>query len=223
MRCLRLLPAALLGLALALGAGVPAGHAQAPQVAQGGEPLRLSAEDRQDLDRLERYLRGIDTLRSRFVQVSSDGGFAEGTLWLDRPGKMRFEYDDPVPVLLIANGLELLYYDRELEEPTFVPLWQTPLWLVLKEEASLTEGIEVLGFRRGPEELSVRVREKESPDRGELVLRFARAPLSLLGWTVVDPQGVATEVSLVDPRWDVAVDEERFESRDLPNVGLGKR
>ena len=188
---------------------------------QASEPAQLTQQDLDDLARLETYLRSIDTLEARFLQVSSDGGFARGALWLDRPGRMRFEYDPPVPILLIANGLELLYYDRDLEQPTFVPLWQTPLWLVLKEDASLTDGIDVVGFLRTPGELSVRVRDGGAPDGGELALRFAKEPMSLLGWTVIDAQGIATEVSLVDPRWGVPVDRSRFESRDLPNVGLG--
>ena len=213
----RCLSALICGAALAFALVGPT-----PQV-EASEPVQLTAQDQQDLARLETYLRSIGTLEARFVQVSSDGGFARGSVWLQRPGRMRFEYDDPVPILLIANGLELLYYDRELEQPTFVPLWQTPLWMVLREKATLTEGIEVVGLRRSPTELSVRIRESDAPDRGELVLRFAPQPLSLLGWTVIDVQGVATEVSLVDPRWGVSVDRERFESRHLPNVGLGRR
>jgi outer membrane lipoprotein-sorting protein len=211
-----------LALALALAAaplaaaGLAATLAPAPAAAQ----MQLTQEDRAEIARMEATLRAIDTLESRFVQVSSDGGYAEGELWLDRPGKMRFEYDDPVPVLLIANGLELLYYDRELEQPTFVPLWETPLWLFLKEDATLTDGIEVMGIRRSQGEVELRVREADHPDRGELVLRFGREPMRLLGWTVVDPQGIATEVSLVDPRWGVQIADDRFESRHLPNVGL---
>ncbi|WP_119165161.1 LolA family protein [Algihabitans albus] len=209
-----LLATLILGLVVAVAAPVASVRAS--------EPLQLTQQDLDDLERLESHLRSIGTLEARFIQVSSDGGFARGTLWLDRPGKMRFEYDPPVPILMIANGLELLYYDRELEQPTFVPLWQTPLWLVLKEEATLSDGIEVMGFRRSPAELSVRVRDAGAPDGGELVLRFAEQPLSLLGWTVIDAQGIATEVSLVDPLWGVAVDSARFESRGLPNVGLGR-
>lgn len=223
---LALLSSLAVAAPLALGAAVAAGPAAAQQ--QEAAPIALSPEDEAEIARLEAYMREIDTLVSDFVQVSSDGGYAEGTLWLDRPGRMRFEYDDPVPVLMIANGLELLYYDRELEQPTFVPLWETPLWLFLKEDATLTDGIEVLGLRRsGPEgagsEIELRLREAAYPDRGELVLRFGRQPARLLGWTVVDPQGIATQVSLIDPRWGVQVAKERFESRDLPNVGLEGR
>jgi outer membrane lipoprotein-sorting protein len=190
-----------------------------PQLAQADRPTPAERHA-ETIAGLERYLRSIDTLVSRFTQVSSDGAYAQGQLWLDRPGKMRFEYDEPVPVLMIANGLELLYYDRELQQPTFLPLWETPLWMVLKEEASLTDEIEVLGLREAGGEIEVRVRESDHPDRGQLTLRFEREPLQLKGWTVIDAQGVATEVTLVDPRWGVQVADERFESRDLPNVGL---
>jgi outer membrane lipoprotein-sorting protein len=219
---------ALLALAAALSfAALPAAAVGGPgpdtvQQAQS-QPLAMSQQDRQDIAVLEQYLRSVDTLVSRFTQVSSDGGYSQGQLWLDRPGKMRFEYDDPVPVLMIANGMELLYYDRELEQPTYVPLWETPLWMVLKEDATLSDGIEVMGLRRTETEVEVRVREADHPDRGQLVLRFHRNPLQLKGWTVVDQQGIATEVTLVDPQWGVQVAGERFESRDLPNVGLEGR
>src|SRR3546814_8770255 len=67
------------------------------------------------------YLNDIKTLQGRFVQTSSNGAYAEGAVYLDRPGHMRFDYDPPTPVLIIANGLSLLYYDEELKEATFLP------------------------------------------------------------------------------------------------------
>jgi hypothetical protein len=179
------LRSALLALAAAIPlaalppAAVPL--AATPAAASGGPGAVQVAQGQpgtaQTIAALEQYLRSVDTLVSRFTQVSSDGGYSQGKLWLDRPGKMRFEYDDPVPVLLIANGLELLYYDRELEQPTYVPLWETPLWMVLKEDATLSDGIEVMGLRTTEQEIEVRVREADHPERGDLVLRFHRNPL----------------------------------------------
>ena len=94
----QLLAPLILGAIVAVAAPVAA--------PQASEPAQLTQQDLDDLARLETYLRSIGTLEARFVQVSSDGGFARGTLWLDRPGRMRFEYDPPVPILLIANGFE---------------------------------------------------------------------------------------------------------------------
>src|SRR3546814_7064037 len=84
----------------------------------------LSPDDVAAVARVERYLNDIQTLQGRFVQVSSNGAYAEGDIYLDRPGHLRFDYDPPSPVLIIANGLSLLYYDEELKEATFLPLWE---------------------------------------------------------------------------------------------------
>ena len=70
----------------------------------------------------ERLLNDIKILKAHFVQVSSNGAYAEGEAYVDRPGHLRFDYDPPTPVLIIANGLSLLYYDKELKEATFLPL-----------------------------------------------------------------------------------------------------
>ena len=107
--------AVLVGLAAAVGiafvlATAPAARAAGEEVEAGAQTAAAVAnEDQETLARLIDYLNRIDTLKSRFVQVSSNGGYAEGDLYLDRPGRMRFEYDPPHPALLIANGVTLLY------------------------------------------------------------------------------------------------------------------
>ena len=103
----------------------------------------LSADDLANVERALGYLNSISTLRARFVQVSSNGAYAEGEVLIDRPGKLRFDYDPPVPVLLIANGLSLLFYDRELKEASFLPLWETPLWFLIREEVELSGDMRV--------------------------------------------------------------------------------
>src|SRR3546814_7666555 len=101
------LAAGLCAATLALAAPLPASAAQ---------QAALSPDDVATLGRVERYLNDIKTLQGRFVQTSSNGAYAEGAVYLDRPGHMRFDYDPPTPVLIIANGLSLLYYDEELKE-----------------------------------------------------------------------------------------------------------
>src|SRR3546814_9322993 len=102
------------------------------------------------------YLNDIKTLQGRFVQPSSNGAYAEGAVYLDRPGHMRFDYDPPTPVLIIANGLSLLYYAAELKEATFLPLWKTPLWFPIRavvrfdDNVEIVANVEALGTRRNP-------------------------------------------------------------------------
>ena len=164
----RLLTAGLGGLGVAAASligGVPAVRAQGavPQGAlQGGalEPLEaLSPDQVAALSRIERYLNDIKTMQARFVQVSDNGGYAQGELFVDRPGHMRFDYDPPTPVLLIANGLTLLYYDKELKEATFLPLWETPLWFLIRDEVRFDDNVEIIAIEEALGTLRVSLRD----------------------------------------------------------------
>ncbi len=215
--------AALLALALvpAVAAAAdgeersPAAATAAPDGAgveiEGG----LSPDQVADLNRAEAYLNTLSTMKARFVQVSSDGGFAEGDLVVSRPGRLRFEYDPPVPILMIADGITLLYYDRELEQASFLPLWETPLWFLIGEEVAFKGDIEVVQVERGPGTLTIVVRDEDRPDMGTVTLIFSDQPMALHKWIVHDAQGVTTQVSLIDPAFDIAVDRDAFSYDDL--------
>ncbi|WP_340116325.1 outer membrane lipoprotein carrier protein LolA [Pelagibius sp. 7325] len=186
--------------------------------ALSAEPVQLAAlspDEVATVTRVERYLNDIKTMQARFVQVSSNGAYAEGELYLDRPGHLRFDYDPPSPVLIIANGLSLLYYDEELKEATFLPLWETPLWFLIREEVRLDDNVDIVGIEEALGTLRVTLRDPESPDGGEVTLIFSDEPLTLKKWELTDPQGIETQVSLVNPVYGVEVDEDLFKYGDL--------
>lgn len=191
--------------------------AQGQDQARGAEQAAVppDGEDRETLARLVDYLNRIDTLKSRFVQVSSNGAYAEGDLYLDRPGRMRFEYDPPHPALLIANGVTLLYYDRELKQATFLPLWETPLWFLIREEIDLDEGVELKGIERGAATIRVTLQLSEDGGEGQVTLVFGDRPVSLHSWEIEDAQGIMTQVSLVNPQFGAKVEDSLFEHGDL--------
>lgn len=174
-----------------------------------------SEADEETLARLVDYLNGISTLKAHFVQVSDNGAFAEGDLYLERPGRLRFEYDPPHPALLIANGVTLLYYDRELEQATFLPLWETPLWFLLREKVDLEDGVEVLGVERGPGTVRVALRMSEDGADGQVTLVFSDQPVALHSWEIEDAQGILTRVALLNPQYGGSFDESLFEHGDL--------
>lgn len=205
----------LLGALLA-GACVAALSGATGAVAQGsGQTAALSPDDVAAVTRVERYLNDIKTLRARFVQISSNGAYAEGEVVVERPGHMRFDYDPPTPVLIIANGLSLLYYDEELKEATFLPLWETPLWFLIREEVRLDENVNIVGVEEALGTLRITLNDPDAPDSGTVTLVFSDDPLSLKKWEVVDAQGVQTQVSLVNPVYGEAVDPELFDYSDL--------
>jgi outer membrane lipoprotein-sorting protein len=184
---------------------------------QGAEQAAATgdADERETLTRLLDYLNRIDTLKARFVQVSSNGAYAEGDLYLDRPGRMRFEYDPPHPALLIANGVTLLYYDRELKQATFLPLWETPLWFLLREEVDLEKGVEVQAIERRAGTIRVTLQLSEDGGEGQVTLVFGDRPVSLHSWEIQDAQGISTKVALVNPDFGAEVERSLFEHGDL--------
>jgi outer membrane lipoprotein-sorting protein len=209
------------GLGLAAGAGWnPVGAQQTPD--------RLSEQDREDVQRFQDHLDTIETLRSDFVQIASNGSRVEGTLWIKRPGRMRVEYAPPIEDLLVATGIYLIRYDAEMQQSTYLPLDSTPASVLLDEELDLTEHVEVLQVQRTERLIHIQVRDRDSPEAGSLFLSFSKDPIRLAEWTVVDAQGQATNVQLVQPQFNLELPGDLFYyieptpgwDPDNPNAGL---
>lgn len=222
MRRLILFPTLSLALAVLLGL-LPAAGPAAAQGEQTAAIPRLSAADQRDVARVESYLQGLTTLRSRFVQTSSQGDHAAGELVLDRPGRARFDYDPPTPILMIARGGSLLYYNKELDQVSLIPLAGTPLRFLTDSDLDLSRDAEVLGVTRRPDALAVTLAEKGEEDGGSLTLVFSDDPLTLRQWQVVDAEGTTVQVALVDPAFGVAVNPSLFDYDDLDPFGLERR
>jgi outer membrane lipoprotein-sorting protein len=196
-----------LAIALLLGLlGLPATSAFAapPRAAA------LSAEDRADVQRVEQYLNGIHSLAAHFQQFAQDGGAAGGRVYVARPGRMRFEYEAPSPILLLADGTWVVYIDNQLKQVSYLPIGSTPAWFLLRDNISLADGVTITKFERGPGVIRISLVENKSPENGVLTLTFADKPLELRQWTIVDQQGKSTTVVLNDTRFGVAVDPKAF-------------
>lgn len=176
---------------LALAAPARAQRAPAPPAAAA-----LSERDRADLVRVEAYLNAMTTLRARFLQIAQTGAAAEGTAWISRPGRMRFEYDPPEPLLLVADAGQFLMYDRELRAPTTVPVGSTPLGILLRREVRLSGDVTVTAVERSGGFLRVTLFRTSEPAEGRLTLVFNPDPLELRQWAVLDAQRRETRVSL---------------------------
>jgi outer membrane lipoprotein-sorting protein len=167
--------------------------------------------ERADLARVEAYLNGVKSIRARFMQISSTGELAEGDFYLLRPGKMRIEYRPPVPVLIVADGTWLIYYERELGQVSYIPLDSTPAGILVADKISLLDdAVTVTGFERDSSTVRVTLVRTESPEEGSLTLVFNDKPMALKKWTVVDAQGIVTNVSLVDASYNVPLDPNLF-------------
>jgi len=194
--------------ALLIGLAAPAAADTAP--AQENYTPELQAA----ITRAEAYLNRITTLHARFVQVGPNGEMAEGDLYLSRPGRMRIEYDPPVPLLLIAANDWLAYQDKELEEVTYLPLSSTPATFLLQEKIRLGGDITVTKAEKTPGATRIWLARTDDPGAGTLALVFSNAPFALRQWDVTDSQGLTTQVGLLNAEFGKTFDPKLFELRN---------
>jgi outer membrane lipoprotein-sorting protein len=169
-----------------------------PAVAQTApQPMALSATDRALVSRIEAYLNDQQGLTADFLQVSSDGSTRSGKAWLERPGRMRFQYDPPDPQLLVAGYGLLVYHDPELNQTTNIPLGSTPLGILLAQHVDLlSSNVVITNIQQQPGEDDVTLIRKDKAAAGSLTLTFSTDPLELRQWLVNDAQGRQTRVTL---------------------------
>jgi outer membrane lipoprotein-sorting protein len=172
------------------------------------------------IDRIESYLNTLRTLEARFVQNNPDGGFAQGKLYLHRPGRMRFIYDPPVPLQLYADGNLLIHVDTELEQVSHYPLDETPAHFLLRADINLRKGLAVKRYEHANQVVRIELVDGKNPDIGSVMLTFSDAPLELRSWTITDAQGLRTELALVDARFGGQLDPGLFRFTDTFE-GLG--
>lgn len=174
----------------------------------------VSAPDKADIARVETYLNSIHSLTAKFLQVAPDGSLSEGKAYMRRPGRMRFEYDDPVPVLLVADGVWMVFHDRKLKQTTRVPLGSSPLSVLLRDKIELGGAVTVKSVNRGPGTLRLVLFDSDKPKEGDLTLVFGDQPLTLRQWVVTDAQGQATTVSLSQVETNMYLQPTLFIFRD---------
>jgi outer membrane lipoprotein-sorting protein len=158
----------------------------------------FSAQDRADIARAEAALNAIHTLKARFQQIAPNGSISGGTAWLDRPGRMRFQYDPPSPFLLVAGYGLLVFHDSQLGQTSNIPLGRTPLGLLLQDNLKLSGDVTVTKVTRFPGQFQVTVVRTASPADGSITLIFADNPVALRSWVVIDAQRQETRISLFD-------------------------
>lgn len=178
-----------------------------------GAPRKaLSDQDKADIARAETYMNAVTTLKARFQQFAPNGNVAEGTAYFWRPGRMRLQYDAPSPLLVVADGSFLIVYDRELGEPSYIPLDSTPAGVLVRQNVQLNgKDLSVTRVTRSPGVLNISLVQADDSGQGELTLVFTEQPFALRQWRVLDAQGNITTVSLFDAQTGLSLDAKLFE------------
>ena len=172
----------------------------------------LSDQDKADVARAEAFLNSFASLKARFLQVAPNGQQSEGTAFFSRPGRMRLQYDPPSPVLVVADGSFLIVHDKELGEPSYIPLDSTPAGILVRDHVRLDgKDVKVIRVGRAPGILTVTMVQADDSGQGELTLVFSDRPFALRQWRVLDGQGNITQVSLFDTQTGLTLDSKLFE------------
>jgi outer membrane lipoprotein-sorting protein len=160
------------------------------------QPAQISSAEQVDLTRVENYLNSMPSLKARFLQIGPDGQTTEGQAWLQRPGRMRFQYDPPSQLLLVAGHGMAIFHDQQLDQTSTIPLSSTPLGLLLADHIHLQGDVTVTRYSHPAGQIQLTLVRSAHPQDGSLSLFFADQPLTLRSWSVVDAQARETRVSL---------------------------
>ena len=180
----------------------------------------FDANQRALIDRVNVYLMSIQLLTGDFVQVGSDGRRVEGKLYLQKPGRIRFEYNPPSPIELVADGSSVVVRDRKLMTQDLYPLSQTPLRFLLADRIDLLKETNVISVSADDTFVSLLIEEKQTlGGTHKVLLMFSAKDTQLKQWTITDPQGFDTTVALynleVPKRLDPAMFVINYERKEF--------
>lgn len=175
------------------------------------------ANVRADLARIDYAMNATKTFSGRFVQYAPDGRMDQGNVFIKRPGNLRFEYDDPNPLLIVADNGMLVQHDKALQTYDRGPLSATPIAYFLKEDLNLAEDTEVVALQKSPTDWRITARDGSGQMEGAITMVFDANNLALKEWIISDDFGGQTRVVLSNLRYNDRLDPRLFILRDDSN------
>ena len=174
----------------------------------------LGPDDEALVDKATAYLQSLDEARGRFVQTDARGQSTQGTFFLKRPGKARFEYDAPSGMVVVSDGSVVTVADSRLMTFTRYPLGATPLSLFLAKTIRLDRGVTITAVEKQGGSFTIVARDGRRQTAGQLAISFTAAPVQLVSWAATDAQGRTTRVRLTGFERTSGLDKALFTPKD---------
>jgi outer membrane lipoprotein-sorting protein len=182
--------------------------------------VTFDANQKAKAAKVSNYLSSLQQLSGNFVQIGPDGSKTKGDFYIQKPGKVRFEYDPPTPIEIIADGSSLAVRDRKLATQDIYLLSQTPLRFLLSDRIDLLKDTNVVSVTADDVFISVTIEEKQALiGTSRLMLMVGTKDGQLKQWTVTDPQGYDTTVAVYNLDSNKKLDSGLFKI-DFTNYGL---
>lgn len=173
-------------------------------------PGTFNETETAELNKLSAYLNSIRTLKSNFVQLGPQGELAQGEFDLAKPGRLRFAYNPPSPILIVATGGQIYVKNAELNTVDHTSLADTPLDLLLNQDVDLRHDPVITGIEQQPGALIVHARAATTKSQSNITLVFSYPAIELRQWMVKDNQGGVTTVALTGLQTGVALPDSLF-------------
>lgn len=182
----------------------------AGQMAPPRQTRAYTDDQKAQLDKVSAYLNSIHSLKARFVQIGPEGGTDQGTLYIQKPGQIRFEYNPPSALLIVATGGRVHVKNSRLNTVDHYDLSDTPLGLLLNQDVDLKANRAVMGITEQNGAVIVQARTSTNRNNSNITMVFSAPTLELRQWTVKDNQGGLTTVALRDLQVGATLDEALF-------------
>lgn len=180
--------------------------------------------DKGDLAKIENYLNNINTLKAGFVQIASNGGSAEGNIYIAKPSKIRMEYTAPDPLLIVGNGDYIIYNDKELDQITNIDYKDIPATIILTNKIKFDgTNLKVIDFYKDSGQTSITVETPKNPGVKPITLVFDNDPFRLKQWKVIDQQNIEITISLYDMEQDADLNPNLFKFEKKSSSGSKTR
>ncbi len=158
-----------------------------------------AAAEKLQLNAISSYLNAMETAQGDFTQINDDGSISTGTIYIKRPGRVRFEYNAPDTGIVIAGSNTVVIYDKKSNQPAETyPLSKTPLSIILAANVNLSQARMVTGHSYDGTATTVRAQDPDNPEYGYIELKFTENPIELRQWIINNGSGSQTTVVLGD-------------------------
>jgi len=170
-----------------------------------------------------RTLNSVQRMQGRFVQTAPGGARSTGNFYLQRPGRLRFEYDAPATLLIVSDGSVVAMRDTALRTTERTSLRSTPLNLILGERIDLERQARITRVSRSGEWTMVTARDRSGQTDGLITLNFHGENAELRSWDVTDATGARTRITLSDVTQPASLDRNLFRLSDMLENRSGRR
>jgi outer membrane lipoprotein-sorting protein len=166
------------------------------------------------IDQAQGWLNNLKTAKAGFEQVDHYGRSLQGTFYINRPGRLRFEYDEPIEDYIVADGFQIHFYDGDSGQANSAPIGSTLADFILRDADRFGDKVNVEAINEDQNFVYITVSQADQPGMGTLTLNFQKQPWTLHSWQIIDAQGLTTSILLKDFQRDVSIDPSIFRMKN---------